>query len=82
MSEKQQPKNGVLSTCEVCGNDYDKAFQVTLGGATHVFRQFRVRDSRARSHVQPLRLSNPRSWRRERTRRRVLLRILREAGGG
>ena len=26
--------------CEVCGNEYDKAFQVRLGGATHVFDCF------------------------------------------
>ena len=23
-----------MATCEVCGNDYDKAFQVTVAGAT------------------------------------------------
>ena len=40
MSEKQQQKGGATSTCEVCGNDYDKAFQVTLGGATHIFDSF------------------------------------------
>ena len=26
--------------CEVCGNTYDKAFQVIAGGATHVFDSF------------------------------------------
>jgi Rieske Fe-S protein len=26
--------------CEVCGNDYDKAFQVVMGGDTHVFDSF------------------------------------------
>ncbi|MFZ6028658.1 MAG: hypothetical protein ACOYYS_13150 [Chloroflexota bacterium] len=26
--------------CEVCGNEYDKAFQVTVGGETHVFDAF------------------------------------------
>ncbi len=26
--------------CEVCGNDYDKAMQVTIGGATHTFDSF------------------------------------------
>ncbi len=29
-----------LSSCEVCGNQYDKTFQVTLGGATHTFDSF------------------------------------------
>jgi hypothetical protein len=26
--------------CEVCGNDYDKAFQVQMEGSTHVFDSF------------------------------------------
>jgi len=26
--------------CEVCGNDYDKAFEVRLNGANHVFDCF------------------------------------------
>ena len=26
-----------MARCETCGNDYDKAFQVILGGATHTF---------------------------------------------
>jgi hypothetical protein len=29
-----------MAVCEVCGNDYDKAFQVTLAGATHTFDSF------------------------------------------
>jgi len=29
-----------MATCEVCGNDYDKAFDVTMGGTTHVFDSF------------------------------------------
>jgi hypothetical protein len=29
-----------MARCEVCGNDYDKAFQVTAAGATHVFDSF------------------------------------------
>jgi hypothetical protein len=28
-----------MAHCEVCGNDYDKAFQV-LNGSTHVFDSF------------------------------------------
>ncbi len=27
-------------TCEVCGNKYDKAFEVRMGGKTHVFDSF------------------------------------------
>ncbi len=29
-----------IMNCEVCGNTYDKAFQVIAGGATHVFDSF------------------------------------------
>ena len=30
-----------MARCEVCGNDYDKAFQVvTPGGGTHTFDSF------------------------------------------
>jgi len=29
-----------MARCEVCGNDYDKAFQVVMAGRTHVFDSF------------------------------------------
>jgi hypothetical protein len=29
-----------MATCEVCGNDYDKAFEVRIAGETHVFDSF------------------------------------------
>ena len=29
-----------MAVCEVCGNDYDKAFEVRLGGASHTFDSF------------------------------------------
>jgi hypothetical protein len=29
-----------MATCEVCGNDYDKSFEVTMQGASHVFDSF------------------------------------------
>jgi hypothetical protein len=29
-----------MARCELCGNDYDKAFEITLGGARHVFDSF------------------------------------------
>jgi len=28
------------ATCEVCGNTYDKCFEVNMGGKTHVFDSF------------------------------------------
>lgn len=29
-----------MGTCEVCGNEYDKAFTVTMGGHEHTFDSF------------------------------------------
>jgi hypothetical protein len=29
-----------MAACEVCGNDYDKAFEVTMMGKRHVFDCF------------------------------------------
>lgn len=29
-----------MAMCEVCGNHYDKSFEVHLGGETHVFDSF------------------------------------------
>jgi Rieske Fe-S protein len=29
-----------MAQCEVCGNDYDKAFEVTMAGRSHVFDSF------------------------------------------
>jgi nitrite reductase/ring-hydroxylating ferredoxin subunit len=29
-----------MAVCEVCGNDYDKAFEISLGGEGHVFDSF------------------------------------------
>jgi hypothetical protein len=29
-----------MAKCEVCGNDYDKAFQVVMAGDTHIFDSF------------------------------------------
>ena len=29
-----------MATCEVCGNDYDKAMEITLGGETRTFDSF------------------------------------------
>ncbi len=29
-----------MAKCEVCGNDYDKAFEVRMGGKTHTFDSF------------------------------------------
>jgi hypothetical protein len=29
-----------MHTCECCGNTYDKAFQITIGGTVHTFDSF------------------------------------------
>lgn len=29
-----------MAKCDVCGNDYDKAFQVTQGGTSYTFDSF------------------------------------------
>ena len=29
-----------MARCELCGNDYDKTFEVVLGGRRHVFDSF------------------------------------------
>ena len=29
-----------MAACEVCGNEYDKAFQVLMEGSTHTFDSF------------------------------------------
>jgi hypothetical protein len=29
-----------MPTCETCGNDYDKTFQVMMNGQTHTFDSF------------------------------------------
>jgi hypothetical protein len=29
-----------MAECEVCGNEYDKSFEVTIEGATHTFDSF------------------------------------------
>lgn len=29
-----------MATCELCGNDYDKAMEITVAGARHVYDSF------------------------------------------
>jgi hypothetical protein len=33
-------REAAMPICETCGNDYDKAFQVTLNGKSHIFDSF------------------------------------------
>ena len=29
-----------MATCEMCGNDYDKSFEITMSGQSHTFDSF------------------------------------------
>lgn len=29
-----------MAKCEVCGNDYDKSFQIVMSGKSHIFDSF------------------------------------------
>jgi hypothetical protein len=33
-------RHGAMKPCETCGNVYDKAFEVKIGGTTHTFDSF------------------------------------------
>jgi Rieske Fe-S protein len=33
-------KEGIMARCEICGNDYDRCFEVVTGGVRHVFDSF------------------------------------------
>jgi hypothetical protein len=40
-SETRQNEGGVpMARCDQCGNDYDKAFQISMAGTTHTFDSF------------------------------------------
>ncbi len=41
-----------MGRCEVCGNDYDKSFEVVAGGATHVFDSFECAIHRMAPHCE------------------------------
>ena len=71
-----------MASCVVCGNEYDKSFEVLPAGEGRGagVRQLRVCDPPPRTDVRPLRMSDHRSWRRGR-RAHVLLRELCPRGG-
>jgi hypothetical protein len=35
-----RPEEDTMAVCEICGNDYHMAFQVTAAGHTHTFDSF------------------------------------------
>jgi hypothetical protein len=40
LRRQQQPSEDAMARCETCGNDYDKAFKVTMNGTAHTFDSF------------------------------------------
>jgi hypothetical protein len=39
-SRRKAQREVAMARCETCGNDYDKAFQVSMNGTTHTFDSF------------------------------------------
>jgi hypothetical protein len=39
-ASRDEVRMSEVTLCEVCGNDYDKAFVVVMNGETHVFDSF------------------------------------------
>jgi hypothetical protein len=37
---KRSDEEAGMARCEVCGNDYDKSFEIRAGGSSHVFDSF------------------------------------------
>ena len=66
-----------MAKCEVCGNDYDKSFTVTMKGKSHTFDSFECAIHALAPDVRPLRLQDHRTRRREQ-RHVLLLRQLRQ----
>ena len=69
-----------MEKCDVCGNDYDKAFQVQMGGESHTFDSFECA-IHALAPRPAVRRQGERTWPRE-GRPDLLLRSLRQSGGG
>jgi hypothetical protein len=40
MNNRKNMPGDITATCEVCGNTYDKCFEVRMGDMTHVFDSF------------------------------------------
>ena len=51
-----------MARCEVCGNDYDLAFEVITAGESHVFDSLECAIQRPRPHLRALRLRGHRTW--------------------
>jgi Rieske Fe-S protein len=40
MGFQNEAEEAQMAVCEICGNDYDKAFDVVVGGESHTFDSF------------------------------------------
>ena len=69
-----------MARCDLCGNDYDKAFTVTRDGETRTFDSFECAIIDDGSIVQSLPVQDHRPWGRS-LRPILLLRALRKSGG-
>jgi hypothetical protein len=38
--DSKKAKEGTMRPCETCGNEYDKAFEITVAGKSHTFDSF------------------------------------------
>jgi hypothetical protein len=52
-----------MSKCEVCGNEYDKSFELIAAGARHTFDSFEMRDSSDCAHLRALQVPGYRTRR-------------------
>jgi hypothetical protein len=52
LGPKTTGARSVMARCETCGNDYDKAFQVTKDGTTHTFDSFECAIQALARHVK------------------------------
>ena len=53
-----------MAQCEVCGNEYDKTFEVTLGGQRHVFDSFECASAPGPPALTAAARSSGTAWRR------------------
>ncbi len=60
-----------MARCEVCGNDYDKAFEVVLNEQSHTFDSFECAIRALAPVLHPLWLQS--NWARRRSRRQHFL---------
>ena len=56
-----------MAKCDVCGNNYDKSFEVRMAGKTYTFDSFECAIHRAGAGVRTLRMQDHRArrWRAE-----------------